>query len=171
MSGIPGTGKSTLARKIASMTNAVLLDSDVVKTSILNSFENNIDFKFAGKISYEMIFSLVDSNLAIGNSVIIDSPCAYEIIIEKGASLAKKHSTSYKFVECYLDIENLAELNRRRVMREILPSQVCNIPVDEDDYHASVKSLIRPVGYEYLLIDTSQDIKHYIETVLEYIIK
>ena len=75
MSGIPGTGKSILARRICQITNAVLLDLDVIKSSILASVENNIDFKFAGKVAYEMIFKLTDSNLEIGNSVIIDSPC------------------------------------------------------------------------------------------------
>ena len=63
MSGVPGAGKSTLARRICKMTNAVLLDLDVVKSSVINSFENDIDFKFAGKVAYELIFSLADSNL------------------------------------------------------------------------------------------------------------
>ena len=34
MSGIPGAGKSTLARRICKMTGAVLLDMDVVKSSV-----------------------------------------------------------------------------------------------------------------------------------------
>ena len=169
MSGIPGAGKSTLARHICKMTNAVLLDLDVIKSSVLSSFENDIDFKFAGKIAYEMSYSLADSNLEMGNSVVIDSPCSYEIIIEQGTAIAKKHNAKYKFIECYLDIENLAELNRRRATREILPSQIYNVPIDEDIFQESIRSMIRPTGYDYLLIDTGQEIDKYIDTVMEYL--
>ena len=169
MSGIPGTGKSTLARYICRMTNAVLLDLDVIKSSVLNSFENNIDFRFAGKVAYEMIFALADSNLEMGNSVVIDSPCAYEIIIENGSDLIKKYNISYKFIECCL--ENLSELNRRRTEREILPSQKLNIPIDEEIFKKSINGLKRPDYYEYLLIDTSPPIEEYIDIVVGYLNK
>ena len=169
MSGIPGTGKSKLAAYISEMTNAVLLDLDVIKSSILDSFENNIDFKFAGKIAYELIYSLADSNLKIGNSVVIDSPCSYEIIITNGTDLAKKHRIPYKFIECYLT--DLTELNRRRVERDILPSQMINIPIDQEMFQESISSLVRPLDYEYLLVDTSPVIDKYIGNVLEYLNK
>ena len=169
MSGLPGTGKSTLARHICKLTNAVLLDTDVVKSSILNSFENNIDFKFASKVAYETIFSLADSNLHIGNSVVIDSPCRYDIIIAQGTSIAQKYKVPYKFIECRLAIEHLQELNRRRVMREILPSQEVNIPINEEEYIKGMKSFVRPTNHEYLIVDTAHDIESYIGKVAEYL--
>ena len=169
MSGIPGTGKSTLARFICKMENAVLLDLDIVKTCVLASFDNDIDYKFAGKVAYEMIFALTNSNLEMGNSVVIDSPCGYDVIIEQGTALTKKYNIPYKFIECYLDLENLNELNRRRVEREILPSQKGNIPIDEDRFKKSIDWLKRPIEYEYLLVDTSQEIEKYIKNVIEYL--
>jgi len=51
MSGIPGTGKSTLAKQICNLTNAVLINTDVIKSSVIQSFGDDIDFKFAGKVS------------------------------------------------------------------------------------------------------------------------
>ena len=168
MSGIPGTGKSTLARHICKMTNAVLLDSDVVKSSIMNSLDN-IDFKFAGKVAYEMIYALADSNLQIGNSVVIDSPCRYDMIIAQGTSIAQKHNVPYKFIECRLELEHLPELNRRRTTREILPSQRVNVPINENEFFEGVNSLIRPAGYEYLIVDTTHDIETYIKKVADYI--
>jgi len=171
MSGIPGTGKSTLARYICKMENAVLLDLDIIKSSVLASFGNDIDFKFAGKVAYDMIFALTDSNLEMGNSVVIDSPCRYEIIIEQGTALTEKYNIPYKFIECYLDLENLNELNRRRVEREIMPSQKVNIPIDEDIFKKSIDSLKRPIEHECLLINTSQKIEEYIGNVIEYLNK
>ena len=169
MSGMPGTGKSTLARHICKMTNAMLLDADVIKSSILNSFENDIDFKFAGKVAYEMIYSLADSNLEMGNSVVIDSPCRYEIILQQGMAIAKKHNVPYKFIECYLNIEHLPELNRRRSTREILPSQIYNVPIDEKKFQDVLSSFIRPADHDYLLIDTSQEIAECIASAMGYL--
>jgi len=168
MSGIPGSGKSTLAKEMSRITKAVLINTDVLKSSVMTSFENEIDFKFAGKVSYDAAFALADSNLAIGNSVIIDSPCGYEIIWERGIYLSRMHSASYKFVECYL--KDLHELNRRRTDREILPSQACNVPINALEYQESIKYLKRPAGYEYLLIDTSPSVEEYIEKTINYLI-
>lgn len=168
MSGIPGTGKSTLARHICKMTNAVLLDLDVIKSSVIQSLENNIDSKFIGKVAYEMAFSLAGSNLGIGNSVIIDSSCQYEILIENGTNLAKKYNTPYKFIECYL--KDLSESNQRRTMREVLPSQKAfSIPIDEKEFQKAINALKRPAENEYLMIDTSQEIEEYIGDILEYL--
>ena len=55
MSGFPGAGKSTLAKQIAKLTGAVIVDHDVVKSALLNSLnDNSIDHQMAGKISYDM---------------------------------------------------------------------------------------------------------------------
>jgi len=169
MSGIPGAGKSTLARQICRLTNTVLLDLDIVKSAVLASFQNDIDFKFAGKVAYDAIFSLAGSNLELGNSVVIDSPCRYEVILEKGIYLAKTYGASYKFIECGL--ENLQELNRRRTMRKILPSQIYNTPINEDELRDSIMSLKRPTDYEYLLVDTDHEIETYIDNVMKYLRK
>jgi len=169
MSGIPGTGKSTLARRICELTNAVLLDVDVVKSAIMASLDDDVEFKFVSKIAYDVIFSLASDNLKFGNSVVIDSPCSFDIILERGAELANKHGASYKFAECHL--EDLAEINRRRVAREILPSQAYNMPIDEKQYHDSAGGLKRPAGGNYLWVNTSQGMDKYIKGVIEYLTK
>ena len=169
MSGIPGTGKSTLARRICELTNAILLDVDTVKSSVMSSFDGDIDFKFTSKISYDIIFSLADDNLKVGNSVIIDSPCSFEIILERGENLAKKHGAFYKFIECHL--EDLDEVNRRRIMRDILPSQAYNTPIDENQYRDSIGKLKRPADGNHLLVNTSQMVDEYVKGVIEYLMK
>ena len=41
MSGFPGSGKSTLSRIISNLTGAVIIDDDIVKSSLLKSLESN----------------------------------------------------------------------------------------------------------------------------------
>jgi predicted kinase len=123
MSGFPGSGKSTLARQIATNTRAVIIDHDIVKSALLHSIgEISIDAKLAGKISYNIDWSLIEFHLTQGQSVIFDSPCLYEEMVIKGTELAEKYKAKYKYVECYLDDRN--EINRRLKDRERMISQI-----------------------------------------------
>jgi predicted kinase len=87
MSGFPGSGKSTLAREIAKHTDAVIIDHDIVKSALLHSIEAPIDPKLAGKISYNIDWSLIEFHLSQGHNVIFDSPCLYEEMVERGTHL------------------------------------------------------------------------------------
>ncbi|MBQ0741336.1 hypothetical protein J9332_44400, partial [Aquimarina celericrescens] len=75
-----------------------------------------VDAKAAGSISYDIEWALIDFHLSQGHSVILDSPCFYEEMLEKGQSLSKKHQANYKYIECYL--EDFIEINRRLKTRQ-----------------------------------------------------
>ncbi|MDF2963764.1 MAG: zeta toxin family protein, partial [Paenibacillus sp.] len=122
MAGYPGSGKSTLARLIGKHTGAVIIDHDIVKTSLLESLERNIDLKLAGNISYSIEWSLIDFHLSQGHKVIHDSPCFYSEMVDKGLGLSEKHHAKYKYVECYLN--DVAEINNRLKQRDRMISQI-----------------------------------------------
>lgn len=114
MSGFPGSGKSTLSREIAKQLKAVIVDHDIVKSSLMESLlEVPIHPKLAGKASYNIDWSLVEFYLSQGHNVILDSPCLYDELIEKGIPLSEKYPIKYKYVECYLD--DMGEINRRSI--------------------------------------------------------
>jgi len=83
--------------------------------------------------------------------------------------LSKIHGVAYKFIECH--IEDLSEINNRRINREILPSQIYIIPINEVEYEKSIKSLKRPIDHEYLIVDTTLKLDEYISKVMEYLMK
>jgi predicted kinase len=71
MSGFPGSGKSTLARQIGKRTGAVIIDHDIIKSALLNTIEETpIHGKQAGKISYNIDWSLIEFHLSQGHNVI-----------------------------------------------------------------------------------------------------
>ncbi|WP_137791010.1 ATP-binding protein [Bacillus sp. E(2018)] len=167
MSGFPGSGKSTLARELAKETGAVIIDHDIVKSSLLQTIAgSSIDAKSTGAIGYHIDWSLIDSMLSQGKSVIFDSPCLYEEMIEKGTHLAKKHNVTYKYVECYLD--NRTEINNRLRNRDRLISQIKEIN-SEEAFQYTIKNSKKPMGLKCLVVDTSQPLESYVGTVLEYI--
>ncbi len=166
MSGFPGSGKSTLARLIAKHTGAIVIDHDIVKSALLESLEDNIDAKVAGKISYNIDWSLIDFHLSQGHDVIFDSPCLYPEMVEKGSSLSEKYNSKYKYVECYLN--NFKEINNRLKIRERRVSQIQMVS-SEDAFNEWVDKSIRPSKYNYFIVDSAQPIDSFIEDVIKYI--
>lgn len=167
MSGFPGSGKSTLAQQISKRTGAVIIDHDVVKSSLLQSIdETSIDASLAGRISYNIDWALVEFHLSQGQSVIFDSPCLYEEMVKKGTNLANKFNVNYKYVECYL--EDSEVINDRLKNRKRMLSQINEIS-SEENFKYTIKNSKKPSNYKCLLVDTRLPLESYIQDVLNYI--
>lgn len=167
MSGFPGSGKSTLAKLIAKSTKAVIVDHDVVKSALLEGLKNDIDPNRAGEVAYHIEWSLIDFNLSQGHSVILDSPCLYEELVEKGTTKAEKYGAKYKYVECVLN--DIQELNNRLQNRERMITQIGPVNIPEDRWQEVINRAKKPSHLECLRVDTSQSVDNYINDVLLYI--
>lgn len=167
MSGFPGSGKSTLALEIANSTGAIVIDHDVTKTALLETPEGEgMDGKTSGSISYHIDWSIIESILSQGRSVIFDSPCLYEEMIKKGTDLARKYRASYKYVECYLDDFNV--INQRLSNRERKISQIKEVKSFEG-FKKTLENSKKPDGHRYLVVDTSKGLDTYIHGVMGYL--
>jgi predicted kinase len=157
MAGMPGSGKSALARLIGKRTGAVVLDKDVLKTAALDS---GVEEPQAGPAAYEAFFALADHLLGQGLSVVLDSPSFWESIPEKGAAIAAGRMVPYYFIECICPDE--AELARRLRERPRLRSNP-----GEETLDAAWETFAPPGPY--LRIDTTQPIERCLELALEYV--
>ncbi|WP_213525386.1 AAA family ATPase [Paenibacillus sp. J31TS4] len=170
MSGYPGSGKSTLSRILAERTGAIVLDHDIVKTALLEASEELLDPKETGNISYHIDWALADFLLSQGRSVILDSPCMYEVMLAKGGALAEKHGAAYKYIECFLgDVE---ELDRRLTARPRLRSQVAGVPAKMKEGFVLTQETSkskRPSDVPYLIVDTGQPLDRYITEALAFL--
>ncbi|GAA0327454.1 ATP-binding protein [Bacillus carboniphilus] len=167
MSGFPGAGKSTLARLIAENTGAIVIDHDIIKSALLDSLDVSIDPKLAGKMAYQIDWSLIDLHLSQGFSVILDSPCFYKEMIERGMDLATKHYADYKYVECYLN--DYQEINHRLKTRKRMKSQIQQVAGSELDFKRFVDSSVKPPGGNFLVVKTDQPIQKYFNKVIQYV--
>lgn len=167
MAGFPGSGKSTLSRKIAQAIHSVIIDHDIVKSALLESLDDlPIDSRKAGSVSYHIEWALIDFHLSQGHSVIFDSPCFYSEMVEKGVALANKNGAKYKYIECYLN--DVEEIKRRLKSRTRMVSQIQTVDSEEGFYQAINQSK-KPDSNHYLIIDSSQPLENHINKVLEYI--
>ena len=167
MSGFPSSGKSTLARIIAKKTGAIIVDHDIVKSALLHSIEEvPVDQRLAGKVSYNIDWSLIEFYLSLGHSVIFDSPCLYGKMVEKGISLSKKYNVKYKYVECYVD--DIEEIRFRLSTRERMISQIKDVQSNEDFYY-TINNSKKSLEYKSLVVDSGQPLENYIQQVMDYI--
>ncbi|MBC6973733.1 ATP-binding protein [Bacillus sp. Xin] len=166
MSGFPGSGKSTLARRVAKNTGAIVIDHDIVKTVLLQSLETRqIETTAAGGISYEIEWALIDFHLSRGHSVILDSPCLYIEMLEKGIKVSKKYNVKYKYVECYLN--DIEEINNRLKKRKRMISQIRKVE-SEEVFKKWLDGSKRPSEFTYLIVDSGQPLEGYIDEVMTY---
>ena len=157
MAGVPGSGKSALARLIGRASDAVVLDKDVLKTAAL---EAGVEEPAAGSVAYEAFFALANHLLGQDRSVVLDSPSFWETIPPRGAAIAADRHVPYYFIECLC--EDRDELSRRLRERPRLASNPGEESLDAD------AETIAPTG-PYLRLDTTQPIDRCLALALEYL--
>lgn len=167
MSGFPGSGKSTLSRQLAKHLDAVIVDHDVVKSSLMESIaEIPLNSREIGKVSYNVDWSLVEFHLSLGRNVILDSPCLYDEMIIRGTELASKYNVHYKYVECYLN--DRKEINRRLSERKRMVSQILEVS-SQDEFDSTVANSKKPENIKTLTVNTSHPLQTYLQDVINYI--
>ncbi|MFC6161435.1 AAA family ATPase [Kribbella jiaozuonensis] len=118
MSGIPGAGKSTVARHVGARYGAIVVDLDVIRSAIL---DGGLPIEASGRAAYPVMFALTRDLLDQGVSVVMDSPCGYDEILATGREIAGERGAAYKYVECWT--EDLALIDSRLRGRPTLRSQ------------------------------------------------
>lgn len=164
MAGFPGSGKSTIANQISKRMNAIVLDRDIVKTSMLNS---GIKDQVLADASYLVVFDLADFYLSKGISVIIDTPCFYQETVDKGVELCNKNGSSYKYLECIVD--EYEEIERRLGSRKRLATQIES--TTEERYYSVYNKSVKPQEHEILTINTTSAKYYDMDFVVDYLNK
>jgi len=175
MSGAPGSGKSTIARSLAPLIGAVVIDHDITKTALLDW---DIPVEAAGRASYGVLDALARDLLSQGRSVIFDSPCFYADLLERGLSLARAFGARYRYIECV--VTDTEMLDRRLQARDTQRSQRRGIaipPVDVGDVDVLSKEAIHKQQLENtkrpsdacLSLDTTMALETCIRQCLDYV--
>jgi len=128
MSGVPGSGKSTLGKLLGTAIDAVIIDHDLLRTFFL---DNNTPFDQSAKQAYAFQWLLAEDLIKQGRSIIFDSTCNYQETLDRGTALANQYDYDYKYIECKVNDVDL--LDTRLQTRTSLRSQRTGVnkpPVD-----------------------------------------
>lgn len=164
MAGFPGSGKSTIAEEIRKGTKAILIDRDVIKSSMLKA---GIEDPLLTDASYIVVFDLVEYYLSRGSNVIIDTSCYLNKTLEKGLELCKKYNAEYKYIEC--KVNSYEEIERRIKTRKNLESQLREATMEK--YNNLIDKSIKPKNIDILTVNTTSSEDYNMDDILSYLFK
>lgn len=93
LSGLPGTGKTTIARALAKEIGAVHLRIDTIEQALRDKGLSVIDE------GYRIAYALAEDNLRLGLTVIADSVNPIQLTREAWHAVAKRAGTRHQDVE------------------------------------------------------------------------
>ncbi|KAG6551665.1 hypothetical protein Mapa_006752 [Marchantia paleacea] len=134
MKGHPGCAKSTVARALASALRCPVVDKDDIRDATLCLEASDRPAPPApttlNALSYEVMWRVVETQLQIGLSVVVDCPLARTSLFQVASALALKYGSASVIVECVA--RDLHEWKRRLEAR-------ARIALSEgDDHHHTV---------------------------------
>ena len=148
-SGLPGTGKSTLAEAVGKSLGIPVFAKDWLEAVLLsNGLKSTSEDKSLGFASYELLTVLTERQLVLGQSVILDSVAATRTIRSAWYQLAEQYHANCRIIECVCSDESFH--------RRLLKQRQRNIPgwheLDWSEVER-VKQYYFPWEGEHLVLD------------------
>ena len=143
-SGLPGSGKSTIAQALAKQLNALYQGIDTIEQAIRKADEDNYEMGPAG---YFVAYSLARENLQLGATVIADSVNPLALTRDAYREIALSTRTGYLEIEiiCSDIIEH-----RKRVETRVSEVEGLTLP----DRKQVTDLVYEPWNREHLILDS-----------------
>jgi len=165
MKGHPATGKSTLARILARRLGWPLLDKDDIK-------DHTFDVPGGNVLAYDVLWQIVETQLRLGLSVIVDSPLSYPISYRTALHLADQYNAKLWIVETQLEtaiwqarLEERGETGAHNHRIHGWAEMETLLAKYDGCWHYDI------APNEHILLDSSQDIEALVMVVLGMIMK
>jgi predicted kinase len=143
--GLPGTGKTTIARELARQIGAVHLRIDTLEQALRDSALLSQPISDVG---YRVAYAVAEDNLRIGRTVVADS--VNPLRWTRDAWVAVANAARVPFIEVEVQCLDREE-HRRRLQERVIDVPGLNPPTWEDvasrEYH--------PWNREHLVVDTA----------------
>ena len=107
-SGLPGTGKSTLAEAVGRQLGIPVFAKDWLEATLVRSelTASNPD-KPLGSAGYQLLTALAERQLMLGQSGILDSVATTQTIRDAWRALAEQYEAQWRVIECICSDESL----------------------------------------------------------------
>lgn len=106
-SGLPGTGKSTLAEAVGRHLGIPVFAKDWLEATLLRNALTPTGDKPLGYVGYELLSVLAERQLRLNQSVILDSVAGTRSIRDQWFQLAQNYQADWRVIECICSDEDL----------------------------------------------------------------
>ena len=120
-SGLPGTGKSSLAEAVGKDLGIPVFAKDWLEAKLLRSgLKPTIEERPLGFAGYELLTVLAERQLILGQSAILDSVAGTETIRSTWHQLANQYGADWRVIECLCSDEYLHR-SRLKIRKRNIP--------------------------------------------------
>ena len=148
MCGLPGSGKTTVAKKVASRLGGVLLSADVVRREM---FPVRTYSQAERNAVYDELRQRASAYLATGTSVILDSTYVSAIHREDARKLAEANGVNCSFVH----VTCAEDVAKTRIEERVNDASEADVSV-----YLMLKNSFDPITEPHTVIDNSKDLLH-----------
>jgi predicted kinase len=163
--GLPGTGKSSLAEAVARELGIPVFAKDWLEATLIRCELRPANHERGlGSAGYQLLTTLAERQLRLGQSVILDSVASTLSIRAEWRRLAQTYHAKWRVIECLCSDEAM--------QRERLKVRQRNIPgwheLDWSEVER-VKAYYAPWAEERLILDAVQPLAENIAAALRYL--
>ena len=163
--GLPGTGKSSIAEAVARKLGIPVFAKDWLEATLirceLRPAENGPELGSAG---YQLLTTLAERQLRLGQSVILDSVASTLSIRATWRTIAQTYRAEWRVIECLCSDEAM-QRDRLKVRQRNIPGW------HELDWSEveRVRAYYAPWAEERLILDAVQPLEDNITAALRYL--
>ncbi len=155
VTGLPGVGKTSVAKGISAKTGAVLLRTDVIRKKIIPRPKYTEKEK---RTVYDFLFSLADMLSRIGIGCVLDGTFYQKKYRDKAKRIAGKNRTEFYVVECICP---------ERIVKQRLEKRFGDASDATYDTYREIKKVFEKIDESHIVVDTRESPEQNTRLVME----
>ena len=164
--GVPGTGKTTISKKLIKLYHFVYLDNNFIADAFYSNTRTSEEYKNLRDCFYIALYRIVKENLLVGNSVLLDVPHVTHM---------KDHDWCARLRQFVLETHVTLKIVRCFCSEETLKKRLLERDEERDKWKLSHwekfmknEPLMIPIPFDHIDINTEYSLQDNLKKIKNY---